>query len=95
LRLTQTHVSKKVVLYWGSYCIECLVMILYIADDAFRLTIDRVLHPFKTVESDTTLPHKFYEFLEDYELPGYPHWENLWDKLGSMCKEDFLINSYS
>lgn len=40
-------------------------------DDAFRLTLDRVLHPFKTVESDTQLPYKFYDFLEEFEVPGY------------------------
>lgn len=53
-------------------------------DDAFRITIDRILHPFKSIESDSPLPYKFYDFLEEFELPGYNNWENLWEHLGSM-----------
>lgn len=64
------------------------------SDDAFRLTLDRVLHPFKTIESDTQLPYKFYDFLEEFEVPGYQNWENLWDRLGSMYKEDYLSYSW-
>lgn len=51
-------------------------------DDAFRLTIDKILHPFKTNDCDRTLTEKQYDFLNEFKVPGYSDNDNLWDYLG-------------
>ncbi len=47
--------------------------------------MDKVLNPLKLSDTEKAVPERFYDFLDQFHVPGYSNNEIMWEYMGMVC----------